>query len=51
MPLSTQRKTWYFDRLKDLLDNHSKIFLVEVRGIYFLFYKMDIFLRKRAEAG
>lgn len=31
MPLSPERKTWYFERLKDLIDNHTKIFLVQVR--------------------
>lgn len=30
MPLSPERKTWYFERLKELLDNHTKIFLVQV---------------------
>lgn len=31
MPLSPERKTWYFERLKDLIENHTKIFLVQVR--------------------
>lgn len=31
MPLSAERKTWYFERLKELLDNHTKIFLVQVK--------------------
>lgn len=33
MPLSPDRKSWYFDRLKDLLDTHSKIFLVECDNV------------------
>ncbi|CAM9707561.1 unnamed protein product [Discosporangium mesarthrocarpum] len=33
MPLSADRKSWYFERLKELLDNHTKIFLVEVDNV------------------
>lgn len=33
MPLSTERKAWYFDRLKELLDNHTKIFLVHCDNV------------------
>lgn len=32
MPLSPERKTWYFERLKSLIENHTKIFLVQVRS-------------------
>lgn len=31
MPLSPERKTWYFERLQTLIENHTKIFLVQVR--------------------
>ncbi|CAN0281034.1 unnamed protein product [Ascophyllum nodosum] len=33
MPLSPQRKTWYFERLKELLDTHTKIFLVDCDNV------------------
>ncbi|CAM9796139.1 unnamed protein product [Ectocarpus fasciculatus] len=33
MPLSPERKTWYFERLKDLLENHTKIFLVQADNV------------------
>uniref|UniRef100_A0A8D0Z1H1 Large ribosomal subunit protein uL10 n=1 Tax=Sus scrofa TaxID=9823 RepID=A0A8D0Z1H1_PIG len=33
MPLSPERKTWYFERLKGLLDNHTKIFLVQADNV------------------
>lgn len=33
MPLSPQRKTWYFERLKELLDTHTKIFLVKADNV------------------
>lgn len=32
MPLSPERKTWYFERLQSLIENHTKIFLVQVRS-------------------
>eukprot|EP00903_Cladosiphon_okamuranus_P016998 g15667.t1 len=33
MPLSPERKTWYFERLKDLIENHTKIFLVQADNV------------------
>jgi large subunit ribosomal protein LP0 len=33
MPLSAQRKEWYFDRLKTLLDTYTKILLVQCDNV------------------
>eukprot|EP00752_Nemacystus_decipiens_P005362 g4863.t1 len=33
MPLSPERKTWYFERLKDLIENHTKILLVQADNV------------------
>ncbi|CAM9273335.1 unnamed protein product [Choristocarpus tenellus] len=33
MPLSGERKKWYFERLKELLDNNTKIFMVQVDNV------------------
>jgi len=33
MPLSAERKAWYFERLRELLDNHTKIFLVQADNV------------------
>lgn len=33
MPLSAERKTWYFQRLQELLDSYSKIMLVQCDNV------------------
>jgi large subunit ribosomal protein LP0 len=33
MPLSAERKTWYFDRLKELLGTYNKIFIVQADNV------------------
>jgi large subunit ribosomal protein LP0 len=33
MPLSAERKTWYFQRLQDLLDSYTKIMLVQCDNV------------------
>lgn len=33
MPLSSDRKTWYFGRLKELLDTYTKIFIVQADNV------------------
>ena len=33
MPLSAERKAWYFDTLKNLLSTYSKIFIVEIDNV------------------
>jgi len=33
MPLSAERKTWYFERMKELLTTYTKCFIVEVDNV------------------
>jgi len=33
MPLSAERKAWYFDHMKELMTNYSKCFIVEIDNV------------------